>query len=54
MFRWSCTVGIVIGSLDPNDHLLHKRVFLVPMRGWKSAPDAPETECLLFGFIYVG
>jgi len=24
--------------------LLHRRVFLVPMRGWESAPDAPEKD----------
>ncbi|KAI6116160.1 hypothetical protein F5141DRAFT_650108 [Pisolithus sp. B1] len=32
----------VVASADPNDPLLHKRVFLTPTRGWESSPDAPE------------
>lgn len=35
-------VGTVIASTNPNDELLNKRVFIVPMQGWQSAPDAPE------------
>jgi len=35
--------GTVIASLDANDSLLQKRVFLVPMRGWEKDPDAPES-----------
>lgn len=34
--------GTVVLSGKENDELLHKRVFLTPMRGWESAPDAPE------------
>ncbi|KAI6029585.1 chaperonin 10-like protein, partial [Pisolithus microcarpus] len=34
--------GKVVASADPNDPLLHERVFLTPMRGWESSPDAPE------------
>lgn len=34
--------GRVVASADPNDPLLHERVFLTPMRGWESSPDAPE------------
>ncbi|KAI6129602.1 hypothetical protein EV401DRAFT_751750 [Pisolithus croceorrhizus] len=34
--------GKVVASADPNDPLLHKRVFLTPTRGWESSPDAPE------------
>jgi hypothetical protein len=37
-------VGIVIASSDPNDTLLHKRVFLTPSRGWTKDPDGPESE----------
>ncbi|KAG2145067.1 hypothetical protein BD769DRAFT_1419676 [Suillus cothurnatus] len=36
--------GTVVASADSNDALLNKRVFLTPMRGWESKPDAPETE----------
>ncbi|OJA20396.1 hypothetical protein AZE42_05357 [Rhizopogon vesiculosus] len=34
--------GTVVASADANDALLNKRVFLTPMRGWESNPDAPE------------
>ncbi|KIJ61516.1 hypothetical protein HYDPIDRAFT_115660 [Hydnomerulius pinastri MD-312] len=34
--------GTVVASADSHDHLLQKRVFLTPMRGWESTPDAPE------------
>ncbi|KAI6148520.1 hypothetical protein BKA82DRAFT_12015 [Pisolithus tinctorius] len=34
--------GKVVASANPNDPLLHRRVFLTPMRGWESSPDAPE------------
>ncbi|KAG9050146.1 hypothetical protein FS837_007445 [Tulasnella sp. UAMH 9824] len=35
--------GVVIASgQGAEDVLLHKRVFLTPMRGWKSDPDGPE------------
>lgn len=47
-----CThLGYVVGSVNPKDDLLQKRVFLVPMRGWESAPDAPESEA---GFGILG
>ena len=36
--------GTVVASSDARDPLLHKRVFLVPMRGWESDPDAPESK----------
>lgn len=35
--------GTVVASADAADPLLHKRVFLVPIRGWESDPDAPES-----------
>ncbi|KAH9930680.1 NAD(P)-binding protein [Fomitopsis serialis] len=35
--------GTVVAAADANDALLNKRVFLVPMRGWESHPDAPES-----------
>ncbi|KZT71333.1 NAD(P)-binding protein [Daedalea quercina L-15889] len=35
--------GTVAAAADPSDPLLNKRVFLVPMRGWESHPDAPES-----------
>lgn len=41
-------VGQVIASSDPNDDLLQKRIFFVPMRGWESDPDAPEAESVSF------
>ncbi|KAF9239775.1 hypothetical protein BU15DRAFT_87802 [Melanogaster broomeanus] len=34
--------GTVVASTDSRDPLLQKRVFLTPMRGWDSSPDAPE------------
>ena len=34
--------GVVIASGDKNDPLLSKRVFMLPMRGWESDPEAPE------------
>lgn len=36
--------GAVVASSDPTDPLLQKRVFLTPMRGWESNPDAPEAK----------
>ncbi|THH16491.1 hypothetical protein EW146_g4148 [Bondarzewia mesenterica] len=36
--------GTVVASADDADPLLNQRVFLVPMRGWESDPDAPETD----------
>ncbi|OJA18594.1 hypothetical protein AZE42_08605 [Rhizopogon vesiculosus] len=36
--------GTVIASADADDALLNKRVFLIPLRGWESNPDAPEVE----------
>jgi threonine dehydrogenase-like Zn-dependent dehydrogenase len=38
--------GVVIASHDPEDDLFNQRVFLVPNRGWKDDPDAPEEECV--------
>lgn len=35
--------GTVIASADPSDPLLNTRVFLTPMRGWETDPDAPES-----------
>ncbi|EGN95835.1 hypothetical protein SERLA73DRAFT_155109 [Serpula lacrymans var. lacrymans S7.3] len=40
--------GTVIASGRPDDHLILKRVFLVPMRGWDTDPEAPESD---FGII---
>ena len=34
--------GVVVAAHDPKDTLLQKRVFLTPMRGWESDPEAPE------------
>ncbi|KAG8936471.1 hypothetical protein FRC02_001889 [Tulasnella sp. 418] len=38
--------GVVIasGSTKPDDPIVGKRVFLVPMRGWKSDPRGPEEK----------
>ena len=36
--------GTVVASFDPQDSLLNKRVFMTPMRGWKSDPFAPESK----------
>ena len=36
------TLGVVVTSGAGNDVLLNKRVFVLPMRGWKEDPDAPE------------
>ncbi|KAI0362574.1 NAD-P-binding protein [Trametes cingulata] len=41
--------GVVVASPDKNDTLLEKRVFLVPMRGWERAPDAPESPFAVIG-----
>ncbi|KAF8438174.1 NAD-P-binding protein [Boletus edulis BED1] len=42
--------GTVVASADPHDPLLRRRVFLSPMRGWESSPDAPEPEST-FGIL---
>ncbi|KZT23992.1 NAD(P)-binding protein [Neolentinus lepideus HHB14362 ss-1] len=39
--------GTVVGAADEHDPLLFKRVFLVPMRGWESDPEAPESPDLV-------
>ncbi|EKM55116.1 uncharacterized protein PHACADRAFT_195141 [Phanerochaete carnosa HHB-10118-sp] len=41
--------GTVIAAANKNDPLLHKRVFLVPMRGWEKDPDAPESNFFILG-----
>ncbi|KAH6902699.1 hypothetical protein BKA70DRAFT_1516572 [Coprinopsis sp. MPI-PUGE-AT-0042] len=41
--------GVVIASSDAQDSLLNRRVFLVPSRGWKDDPDAPEEEHSVLG-----
>lgn len=41
--------GTVIAAHDPEDALLEKRVFLTPMRGWKSNPDGPELKFAILG-----
>ncbi|TCD70270.1 hypothetical protein EIP91_004171 [Steccherinum ochraceum] len=42
--------GVVIASgLGSNDKLLNKRVFLVPTRGWKDHPEAPESRFSIIG-----
>ncbi|KAL4071454.1 hypothetical protein V8B97DRAFT_2045323 [Scleroderma yunnanense] len=45
------TVGMVVASADKDDSPLNKRVFLVPMKGWESSPDAPE---LISAFVIIG
>jgi len=40
--------GVVVAAADNKDELLHKRVFLVPMRGWESG-DAPKSMTILGG-----
>jgi len=37
-------IGTVVAAGDAGDPLLHKRVFLTPMRGWEKDPDGPESE----------
>lgn len=44
-------VGIVVKSADEKDDLLQKRVFMTPMRGWESSPDAPEDEYVVFMYL---
>ncbi|KAI0807843.1 NAD(P)-binding protein [Fomes fomentarius] len=41
--------GIVVASADKNDPLLSKRVFMLPMRGWESDPEAPENSFSVIG-----
>lgn len=41
----------MVASSDGNDTLLNKRVFLVPMRGWETDPEAPESLYVLYTFI---
>ncbi|KAI4522123.1 NAD(P)-binding protein [Schizophyllum commune Loenen D] len=41
--------GVVVAAHDPKDALLEKRVFLTPMRGWKSDPEAPEGKFATLG-----
>jgi len=41
--------GTVIASSDAKDPLLNKRVFLTPMRGWESDPEAPESDFGILG-----
>ncbi|KAH6903094.1 hypothetical protein BKA70DRAFT_1515628 [Coprinopsis sp. MPI-PUGE-AT-0042] len=45
----SDAAGVVIASSDAQDTLLNQRVFLVPSRGWKDDPDAPEEEHSVLG-----
>ncbi|KAL1707146.1 hypothetical protein EV121DRAFT_278204 [Schizophyllum commune] len=40
---------VVVAAQDPKDTLLQKRVFLTPMRGWKSDPEAPEGKFATLG-----
>ncbi|KAG8216808.1 hypothetical protein J3R82DRAFT_7058 [Butyriboletus roseoflavus] len=42
--------GTVVASTDPRDPLLQRRVFLTPMRGWESSPEAPEPGSM-FGIL---
>ena len=44
-------VGIVVKSANNEDDLLQKRVFMTPMRGWESSPDAPEDEYVVSKFL---
>ena len=44
-------VGIVVKSANNEDDLLQKRVFMTPMRGWETSPDAPEDECVVSIFL---
>ncbi|OBZ65768.1 putative zinc-type alcohol dehydrogenase-like protein YogA, partial [Grifola frondosa] len=41
--------GTVVAAAESDDPLLHKRVFLVPMRGWKQDPEAPESPFAILG-----
>ncbi|KAI0080526.1 NAD-P-binding protein [Panus rudis PR-1116 ss-1] len=41
--------GVVVASPDNNDPLLNRRVFLVPMRGWESHPEAPDSRFTILG-----
>ncbi|KAG5635627.1 hypothetical protein H0H81_010588 [Sphagnurus paluster] len=43
--------GTVIAAYDPNDPLLHKRVFLTPSRGWAKHPEAPESDFGILGGV---
>lgn len=50
-FLIDTVAGQVIGSFDPQDILLRQRVFLVPMRGWESDPNAPESDLCILGGV---
>ncbi|KAJ7147790.1 hypothetical protein C8R43DRAFT_889419 [Mycena crocata] len=41
--------GTVIAAADSADPLLAQRVFLTPMRGWKSDPNGPESNFGILG-----
>ncbi|THH29845.1 hypothetical protein EUX98_g4356 [Antrodiella citrinella] len=41
--------GVVLASGIEKDPLLNKRVFLVPMRGWESNAEAPESKFTIIG-----
>ncbi|KDQ50096.1 hypothetical protein JAAARDRAFT_42352 [Jaapia argillacea MUCL 33604] len=43
--------GTVVASAQKDDPLISKRVFLLPMRGWKSHPDAPESNFVIVGGV---
>ncbi|KAF7976106.1 hypothetical protein HWV62_7533 [Athelia sp. TMB] len=44
-------VGQVIAAADPQDELLNKRVFFLPMKGWEKDPDAPEADFAVVGGV---
>ncbi|KAH8106922.1 hypothetical protein BXZ70DRAFT_915626 [Cristinia sonorae] len=41
--------GVVVASGIAQDPLMNQRVFLVPMRGWETNPEAPETRFTILG-----
>lgn len=41
--------GVVVASSDSSDSFLQKRVFLLPMHGWESDPEAPESKFNVIG-----
>lgn len=38
------SIGTVVAAARKDDPLISRRVFLVPMRGWESHSEAPESR----------
>jgi len=53
---WSTrnVLGRVVFAYDPKDEFLHRRVLLVPLRGWHSDPKGPEAKFSVLGGVPEG